>query len=137
MRESLPSPPWGRGWPATGVFISRGRTGEGVKLVKTPDPCRKTRSLARPDRWAKQHCAADPQRYDSASPGAIRAQGAELGVVATGSVGLNSFGLAPLTRPAPAGESAGWGPSPPRGRGRRLSLARFETYILQPQGGAP
>ncbi len=26
-----PSPPWGRGWPATGVLISRGGTGEGVK----------------------------------------------------------------------------------------------------------
>jgi hypothetical protein len=29
----LPSPPWGRGWPATGAFISRGGTGEGVKTV--------------------------------------------------------------------------------------------------------
>ena len=47
MRETPPSPPWGRGWPATGVFISRGRTGEGVKPVKTPYPYRKTRSLAR------------------------------------------------------------------------------------------
>jgi len=28
-----PSPPWGRGWLATGVFISRGETGEGVKTV--------------------------------------------------------------------------------------------------------
>jgi hypothetical protein len=26
-----PSPPWGRGWPATGAFTSRGGTGEGVK----------------------------------------------------------------------------------------------------------
>ena len=25
-----PSPPWGRGWTAAGVFISRGGTGEGV-----------------------------------------------------------------------------------------------------------
>jgi len=47
LRESHPSPPWGRGWPATGVFISRGRTGEGVKPVKTPYPYFKTRSLAR------------------------------------------------------------------------------------------
>jgi len=35
-RESVelnlhPSPPWGRGWTATGAFISRGGTGEGVK----------------------------------------------------------------------------------------------------------
>src|SRR5271157_899668 len=29
----LPSPPWGRGWLATGVLISRGETGEGVKTV--------------------------------------------------------------------------------------------------------
>src|SRR5208282_1447984 len=28
-----PSPPWGRGWLATGAFISRGETGEGVKIV--------------------------------------------------------------------------------------------------------
>ena len=27
---SLPSPPWGRGWRAAGVVISRGETGEGV-----------------------------------------------------------------------------------------------------------
>ena len=27
----LPSPLWGRGWTATGVFTSRGGTGEGVK----------------------------------------------------------------------------------------------------------
>ena len=47
MRETPPSPPWGRGWPATGVFTSRGRTGEGVKPVKIPSPYRKTRSLAR------------------------------------------------------------------------------------------
>ena len=47
MRETQPSPLWGRGWPATGVFISRGRTGEGVKPVKTPHPYRRTRSLAR------------------------------------------------------------------------------------------
>ena len=37
-REPLPSPLWGRGWPATGVFVSRGRTGEGVKAVDTPRP---------------------------------------------------------------------------------------------------
>ena len=29
-REFLPSPPWGRGWRATGAVISRGETGEGV-----------------------------------------------------------------------------------------------------------
>ena len=28
----LPSPPWGRGWTATDVFISRGGTGEGVAI---------------------------------------------------------------------------------------------------------
>jgi hypothetical protein len=31
-----PSPPWGRGWLANGAFISRGETGEGVKIV-APD----------------------------------------------------------------------------------------------------
>ena len=28
--ELLPSPLWGGGWLATGAFISRGETGEGV-----------------------------------------------------------------------------------------------------------
>jgi very-short-patch-repair endonuclease len=51
-----PSPPWGRGWRATGVLISRGATGEGVKTVKTEvmlgtanpvRPRRRTRSPAR------------------------------------------------------------------------------------------
>ena len=31
----LPSPPWGRGWTAAGVFTSRGGTGEGVILERT------------------------------------------------------------------------------------------------------
>ena len=47
MGETPPSPLWGRGWTATGVFISRGRTGEGVKPVKTPNPYRQTHSRAR------------------------------------------------------------------------------------------
>jgi len=51
-----PSPLWGRGWTATGVLISRGGTGEGVKTVKAEEmtattnavrPRRKTRSPAR------------------------------------------------------------------------------------------
>jgi hypothetical protein len=29
-----PSPLWGRGWLATGVLISRGETGEGVRTVR-------------------------------------------------------------------------------------------------------
>jgi hypothetical protein len=78
MRQSKPSPPWGRGWLATGVFISRGRTGEGVKPVKTQYPCRKTRSLAgtagQIDRARElrqtltetgRACAAAAQRYSS------------------------------------------------------------------------
>ena len=47
MRETPPSPPWGRGWPAAGVFTSRGGTGEGVKPVETPLRYRQTRSVAR------------------------------------------------------------------------------------------
>ena len=47
MRESQPSPPWGRGWTATRAFTSGGGPGEGVKPLKTPYPYRKTRSLAR------------------------------------------------------------------------------------------
>ena len=42
-----PSPPWGRGWRATGAFISRGETGEGVNAVKALRPYRKIRSLGR------------------------------------------------------------------------------------------
>ncbi len=34
----LPSPLWGRGWPATGAFISRGGTGEGVKNCGDSSP---------------------------------------------------------------------------------------------------
>ena len=30
---SLPSPPWGRGWRASGAFISRGGPGEGVSPI--------------------------------------------------------------------------------------------------------
>jgi len=43
----LPSPTWGRGWTATGAFISRGGPGEGVQSVKAPHLYRKKRSLAR------------------------------------------------------------------------------------------
>ncbi len=205
MRETQPSPLWGRGWPATGVLISRGRTGEGVKPVKTPYPYRKARSLARTagqidkarelrqtpteteqaawhllrglrsrgfkfrrqypvgpyiadfcctelrliveldgsvhgqPSWARSDARRDahlksmgytvlrfPQRYCSSGPGFIRARGGEV-CVANGGGGISTLSLDPLTRPAPAGESAGCGPpSPPRGRGRRFSLARSE-----------
>jgi hypothetical protein len=40
-----PSPPWGRGWLATGAFISRGETGEGV--ARTPVLGVRGSSLAR------------------------------------------------------------------------------------------
>jgi type I restriction enzyme R subunit len=47
MRETQPSPLWGRGWTATRALTSGGGAGEGVKLVKTQYPYRRTRSLAR------------------------------------------------------------------------------------------
>ena len=47
MRETQPSPLWGRGWTATRALTSGGGTGEGVKLVKTQYPYRRARSLAR------------------------------------------------------------------------------------------
>src|SRR5208283_795499 len=56
FKNSRPSPPWGRGWLASGAVISRGETGEGVKNVTTqkamnstapPHPRRKHRSIAR------------------------------------------------------------------------------------------
>jgi hypothetical protein len=34
IRFLLPSPPWGRGWTAAGVFFSRGGPGEGVAIRK-------------------------------------------------------------------------------------------------------
>ena len=37
--SSQPSPPWGRGWRASGVVISRGPPGEGVRAVNTPHAC--------------------------------------------------------------------------------------------------
>src|ERR1035437_5679209 len=47
MRETQPSPLWGRGWTATRALTSGGGPGEGVELVKTQYPYRRTRSLAR------------------------------------------------------------------------------------------
>src|ERR1019366_6301934 len=47
MRETRPSPLWGRGWTATRALTSGGGPGEGVELVKTQYPYRRTRSLAR------------------------------------------------------------------------------------------
>jgi hypothetical protein len=39
--EFQPSPPWGRGWSATGAFISRGGPGEGVPTrPSSPIKCR-------------------------------------------------------------------------------------------------
>jgi hypothetical protein len=32
-RKSLPSPPWGRGWPAAGAFTSRSGPGEGIRII--------------------------------------------------------------------------------------------------------
>ncbi len=124
MRESQPSPLWGRGWPATGAFISRGRTGEGVKLAKTPYPYGTTRSLAgtmgQTDKV--RELRRTPTEMERAAGRLLRNC-----VVAIGGVELSTFGLDPLTRPAPADESAGCGPpSPPRGRGREFSLARFK-----------
>jgi hypothetical protein len=46
MRETPPSPPWGRGLAGNRRFHQPGRSGEGVKPVKTPYPYRQTRSLA-------------------------------------------------------------------------------------------
>ena len=56
MRETQPSPLWGRGWTATRALTGGGgqgaprsacRGGEEVELVKTQYPYRRTRSLAR------------------------------------------------------------------------------------------
>jgi len=51
--------------------------------------------------------------------------------------GGSASGLNPLTRPAPAGESAGCRPpSPPRGRGQGFSIVRFENVQTPGKGKA-
>ena len=188
--------PLGRGWPATGVFISRGRTGEGVKPVKAPSPYRRTRSLARTagqidkarelrrapteteraawyllrslDQGGSSSAASTSRLADFCCtelrliveldgsvhgqpsqarsdarrdahlksmgytvlrlPNGIVLQAPDLFVqevvrfvLRKGGGGISTLSLDPLTRPAPAGESAGCGPpSPPRGRGLRF-----------------
>jgi hypothetical protein len=154
MRKSQPSPLWGRGWPATGVFISRGRTGEGVKPGETPSRFRQTRTLARvagqtdaaleigrkptgTERGAGYLVRRSRLRGFKSVPGVDSAKSAELCLVACRGAGFNTFGFDPLTRPAPAGKSAGCGPpSPPGGRGQRLLLARFEMWKHQAPASA-
>src|SRR5579862_2977249 len=41
----LPSPLWGRGWLESGVFTSRGETGEGVSLLVNSHMARRTSFL--------------------------------------------------------------------------------------------
>src|SRR5271169_4366921 len=48
-RELPPSPPWGRGWLATRVFISGGETGEGVGTVNTEVTANRPHPLAPPE----------------------------------------------------------------------------------------
>jgi hypothetical protein len=40
LRYYWPSPPWGRGWTAAGVFFSRGGPGEGVETFGAPSDLR-------------------------------------------------------------------------------------------------
>ena len=48
-----PSPPWGRGWRATGVLISRGAPGEGV-------PTRTSSTIKRRGAWCRRGCIGGP-----------------------------------------------------------------------------
>ena len=82
----IPSPPWGRGWPAAGAFISRGGPGEGVlpdhctlppNLPIERPPCPATRTFCHLDnpqtvgydagvsqgRWAQNRGAGDRQAW--------------------------------------------------------------------------
>ena len=135
--EFIPSPPWGRGWTATGAFTSRGETGlrppkghpqaptnlgfgpqagEGVKTVNPTNNNRYDPTKPYPPRaprprngWNRKK----PHRVywgssDEASP-TPRATTLDRG---------RGPGGDPLTRRAPADENAGCAPpSPPRGRG--------------------
>jgi hypothetical protein len=114
--EFQPSPPWGRGWLATGAFSSRGETGEGVQTSSSS-------TVKRHCAWcpAKLHRRARSKRHAASSDSicfavpALAVDTSELG-----RTGCSRWihGLDPLTRRAPADENAGCAPpSPPRGRG--------------------
>src|SRR5271157_6434103 len=64
----VPSPPWGRGWLATGAFTSRGETGEGVKALNAK-AMTDTTQLPRPHRGSvRPPHPHDPQNVGPPPP---------------------------------------------------------------------
>jgi hypothetical protein len=109
-----------------GVFISRGETGEGGQTQRAfpPPPAATTQyspPFARITLGLEEQCRREAavRSLKIPVPFHIAHRLARLSIHTTG--GRSFHGFDPLTRPAPAGESAGCGPpSPPRGRGLRL-----------------
>jgi hypothetical protein len=69
-----PSPPWGRGWTATGVFFSRGGPGEGVPaklLVVNNNAGQDTRWLGL-GKQSRQYAEGRTRREVIKTPWAIR-----------------------------------------------------------------
>ena len=108
----LPSPPWGRGWTATRALTSGGGPGEGVQAQRaypTASMSNTSGLLGFGRRLAKL------ARFVNLSRRACQGTCLALGI-------WSFHGFDPLTRPAPAGESAGCRPpSPPKGRGQKIS----------------
>ena len=64
-----PSPPWGRGWRASGVVISRGPPGEGVRAVNTPHADHQPRTLApTAGRWREHRASCYDNKKGSSFP---------------------------------------------------------------------
>ncbi len=64
-----PSPPWGRGWRASGAVISRGPPGEGVRAVNTPHAYHQPRTLApTAGRWREHRASCYDNKKGSSFP---------------------------------------------------------------------
>ena len=74
-RESLPSPPWGRGWTATAAFIRRGGPGEGVKK-----PARSPWQVNQRPPVVTTRCSAPSRQTTQALPARFRWRSAPVGV---------------------------------------------------------
>jgi hypothetical protein len=113
-RKPLPSPPWGRGWLDEALSSAEARRVRGSKPNRLiPPPALATHSSPRCGAFRLGRHSAKLACFVNLCRRAF--QGARLAI---GFWRFHRFD--PLTRPAPAGESAGCGPpSPPRGRGLR------------------
>ena len=160
--NSFPSPPWGRGWRATGVVISRGETGEGVNnrgYVQKPG---KRRASLEPggfavsfgfDFWLCPNPVClriSPRAKDAQQAAWCRGSRTASSMRRRNYLCKKSWTLCgryrrrsvrrsaicPLTRLAPADDGAGCDPpSPPRGRG--LGISKIEHFVGVETPGPP